>query len=71
MLSCLSPAQREVMECFVAGLEIAEIAEIAEALGKTNETIRRHICDACKRLRAELNPDGERKHQKRGRKEAR
>ena len=68
VLSCLSPAQREVMECFVAGLEIAEIAG---ALGKTNETIRRHICDACKRLRAELNPDGERKHQKRGRKEAR
>jgi DNA-directed RNA polymerase specialized sigma24 family protein len=69
VLSCLPPAQREVMGCFARGLEIAEIAE---TLGKTNETTRKHISDACKRLRAELHPDGERKHQqRRGRKEAR
>lgn len=67
VLSCLSPAQREVMELFARGLSVGEIA--AE-LGKNTQTIRKHVSDACKRLRTELNPDGEHKHQ-RGRREAR
>jgi RNA polymerase sigma-70 factor (ECF subfamily) len=47
VLSCLTPAQREVMECIAEGLGRSEIAD---ALGKTEEAIRRHICDARRRL---------------------
>ena len=66
VLSCLPPAQREVMECVASGLTYDEITV---KLGKSNQTIRKHLSEACQRLRAELNPDGEFKHQ-RGRKEA-
>jgi RNA polymerase sigma factor (sigma-70 family) len=56
VLSSLPPAQREVMELIAKGLDRDEIAE---ALGKTREAIRRNLCDARTRLSRELNPDGE------------
>jgi RNA polymerase sigma factor (sigma-70 family) len=56
VLSSLPLAQRQVMELIAEGLDRDEIAE---TLGKTREAIRRNLCDACKRLRRELNPDGE------------
>ena len=55
VLSSLPTAQREVMELVVKGLDRDEIAE---ALGKTKEAIRRNLCDARTRLSRELNPDG-------------
>ena len=58
VLSSLPPAQREVMELFVKQLDRDEIAQ---ALGKTKEAIRRNLCDARARLARELNPDGERR----------
>lgn len=61
MLSCLPRAQREVMEvmeCIAGGLDRDEIAEV---LGKTKEAIRRTLCDARRRLREELHPNGEHK----------
>lgn len=54
VLSCLPPAQREVMECVAKGLDRDEIAE---TLGKTKETIRRHLSDARARLARELDPN--------------
>jgi DNA-directed RNA polymerase specialized sigma24 family protein len=56
VLSSLPPAQREVMECIARGLDRDEIPD---ALGKTKEAVRRSLCDARKRLAAELHPDGE------------
>jgi RNA polymerase sigma factor (sigma-70 family) len=67
VLTCLPPAQREVMECIARGLDRNEIAE---TLGKSKAAIRRLLCDARTRLASELNRDGEHKHQH-GRKEAR
>jgi RNA polymerase sigma-70 factor (ECF subfamily) len=55
VLSTLPPAQREVMELIAKGLDRDEIAE---ALGKTREAVRRNLCDARVRLSRELNPDG-------------
>ena len=56
VLSVLTPAQREVMECIARGLGRDEIPE---ALGKSPEAIRRHLCDARKHLRRVLNPGPE------------
>lgn len=56
VLSCLPPAQREVMECIARGVARDDIPEV---LGKSPATIRRHLCDARARLRAELYPDPE------------
>jgi RNA polymerase sigma factor (sigma-70 family) len=56
VLSSLPSAQREVMELIMKELSRAEIAE---ALGKTKEAIRRNLCDARARLSRELKPDGE------------
>jgi RNA polymerase sigma factor (sigma-70 family) len=57
-LSILPPAQRQVMECIAMGLSRDEIAE---ALGKSKATVRRHLCDARVRLAAEMHPSGERR----------
>jgi hypothetical protein len=46
------------MECIARGLDRDEIAE---ALGKTREAIRRNLCDARERLARELHVDAERK----------
>jgi RNA polymerase sigma factor (sigma-70 family) len=54
VLSSLPPAQREVMELIVKGLDRDEMAE---ALGKTKEVIRRNLCDARASLARELHPD--------------
>jgi RNA polymerase sigma factor (sigma-70 family) len=54
VLSCLPPAQREVMECVVRGLDHDEIAKL---LGKTSEAVRRNLCDARARLADELHLD--------------
>lgn len=59
VLSVLPPAQREVMECIARGLDREEIAE---ALGKSREAVRRSLCDARARLAGFLNPDGEPRH---------
>jgi RNA polymerase sigma factor (sigma-70 family) len=56
VLSVLPPAQREVMDCIARGLDRNEIAE---ALGKSKEAIRRNLCDARARLVRELNADEE------------
>jgi len=56
VLSILPPAQREVMDCIAQGLDRDDIPQ---ALGKSKEVVRRHLCDARKRLAAELRPDGE------------
>jgi RNA polymerase sigma factor (sigma-70 family) len=56
VLACLTPAQREVMECIARGIARDDIPEV---LGKSRATIRRHLCDARVRLRAELRPDCE------------
>jgi RNA polymerase sigma factor (sigma-70 family) len=56
VLSVLSPAQREVMECIACGLSREETAE---ALGKSRDTVRRHLCDARSRLARLLDSDGE------------
>jgi RNA polymerase sigma factor (sigma-70 family) len=58
VLSCLPQAQREVMECIARGLDRDEIAE---ALGKTKDAVRRNLCDARRRLANELHPNGEHK----------
>jgi len=58
VLSCLPQAQREVMECIARGLDPDEIAE---ALGKTTDAVRRNLCDARRRLAKELHPNGENK----------
>ena len=55
VLSALPPAQRQVMELIVKGLDRDEIAE---TLGKTKEAIRRNLCDARARLSRELNANG-------------
>ena len=52
----LSPAQREVMELIVKGLDHGEIAE---TLGKTKEAIRRHLCDARAPSQAEAREPSE------------
>jgi RNA polymerase sigma factor (sigma-70 family) len=56
VLSCLPSAQREVMECIARGMARDDIPEV---LGKSPATIRRHLCDARARLRAELHPEPE------------
>lgn len=56
VLTCLPPAQREVMQCIARGIARDDIPEV---LGKSPATIRRHLCDARIRLRAELDPDPE------------
>jgi RNA polymerase sigma factor (sigma-70 family) len=56
VLSSLPPAQREVMALIAKGLDRDEIAG---ELGKSKQTIRRHLCDARARLALMLNPDGE------------
>lgn len=56
VLGVLPPEQRKVMECIAHGLDREEIAE---ELGKSLETIRRHLCSARARLAELLNPDGE------------
>jgi DNA-directed RNA polymerase specialized sigma24 family protein len=53
-LRSLPSAQREVMECIVAGLTSTEIAEV---LGKTKEAVRRNLCDARKRLAPKLRQE--------------
>jgi RNA polymerase sigma factor (sigma-70 family) len=58
VLSSLPPAQREVMELIVKGLDQDEIAE---KLGQTKEAVRRNLCDARARLSRELNANGERR----------
>jgi RNA polymerase sigma factor (sigma-70 family) len=55
VLSTLPPAQREVMELIVEGFDRDEIAE---AVGKTREAVRRNLSDARARLSRELNQDG-------------
>ena len=56
VLSDLSPGQRDVMQLLADGLSREEIAQ---ALGKSAEVVRRHLCDARARLAELLNPDGE------------
>jgi RNA polymerase sigma factor (sigma-70 family) len=56
VLSCLTPAQREVMECIARGIARDDIPEV---LGKSPAAVRRHLCDGRARLRAELHPDPE------------
>jgi len=58
VLSILPPAQREVMECIAKGLDRDEIAE---ALCKSKEAVRRNLCDARARLAEVLHPNGEHK----------
>jgi RNA polymerase sigma factor (sigma-70 family) len=58
VLSSLPPAQREVMELIMKGLDQDEIAN---ALGKTKAAVRRNLCDARARLSRELNANGERR----------
>jgi len=58
VLSCLPPAQREVMECIARGIHRDEIAG---TLGKSKEAVRRSLCDARVHLADELHPDGEHK----------
>jgi RNA polymerase sigma factor (sigma-70 family) len=62
VLTELPPAQREVMKCIADGLSHEEIAK---ALGKSPEAVRRHLCDARARLAKLLNPDGEYRHPRR------
>jgi RNA polymerase sigma factor (sigma-70 family) len=56
VLSELTEAQREVMQLIADGLTYEEIAE---ALGKSRDVIRRRLSDARARLVNILNPDGE------------
>jgi RNA polymerase sigma factor (sigma-70 family) len=56
VLSYLSPGQRDVMQLLADGLSREEIAQ---ALGKSADAVRRHLCDARPRLAELLNPDGE------------
>jgi RNA polymerase sigma factor (sigma-70 family) len=56
-LAELSPAQREVMERIACGLTHEEIAR---DLGKSQEVVRRRLCDARARLVRVINPDGSR-----------
>jgi DNA-directed RNA polymerase specialized sigma24 family protein len=56
-LRSLPSAQREVMECIVAGLTHTEIAEV---LGKTKAAVLRNLCDARKRLASKLPQEHER-----------
>jgi RNA polymerase sigma factor (sigma-70 family) len=55
ILSPLPPAQREVMGYIADGLSREEIAE---ALGKSRDAVRRNLCDARAHLARLLNPDG-------------
>jgi RNA polymerase sigma factor (sigma-70 family) len=59
VLGILPPAQRKVMQCIADGIDRAEIAG---ELGMSKEAVRRNLCDARRRLSAELHPDGEHKH---------
>jgi RNA polymerase sigma factor (sigma-70 family) len=59
VLSTLPPAQRKVMQCIADGIDRAAVAD---QLGMSKEAVRRNLCDARKRLAAELHPDGEHKH---------
>jgi RNA polymerase sigma factor (sigma-70 family) len=59
-LSVLSPEQRKVMECIALGLDREEIAE---ALGKSRDNVRRHLSDARRHLAQLLHPDGELREQ--------
>jgi RNA polymerase sigma factor (sigma-70 family) len=56
VLSELTEAQREVMQLIADGLSYEEIAD---ALGKSRDVIRRRLSDARARLVKILNPDGE------------
>ena len=55
VLSQLTPAQREVMERIARGLTNEEIAE---ELGRSQDVVRRRLCDARARLVQILNLDG-------------
>jgi RNA polymerase sigma factor (sigma-70 family) len=55
VLSQLTPAQREVMERIARGLTNEEITA---DLGKSQDVVRRRLCDARGRLVQILNPDG-------------
>jgi RNA polymerase sigma factor (sigma-70 family) len=59
VLSVLPPTQREVLELIAEGFSREEIAE---ALGKSKEAVRRNLCDARGRLTKLLNRDGELRH---------
>jgi DNA-directed RNA polymerase specialized sigma24 family protein len=56
VLSCLPPAQREVMDCIARGIHRDDIPVV---LGKSKEAVRRNLCDARARLRVELHPKRE------------
>jgi RNA polymerase sigma factor (sigma-70 family) len=56
VLSELTGAQREVMQLVAGGLSHEEIAE---AIGKSGDVVRRRLSDARARLVKILNPDGE------------
>ena len=56
VLSVLTLAQREVMECVARGLGREEIPE---ATGKSMAAVRRHLCDARKHLALMLHPSPE------------
>jgi RNA polymerase sigma factor (sigma-70 family) len=55
VLSELTEAQREVMQLVADGLSYKEIAE---AIGKSGDVVRRRLSDARARLVKILNPDG-------------
>lgn len=55
-ISKLPPRQREVMECFCAGLSTKEIAR---KLGMSDDAVRRNRSDACTSLRKLPRADGE------------
>lgn len=59
-LNALPPAQREVMACVVDDLSTAEIAE---ALGKTEATVRKNLQWARERLKVELAKERDREQQ--------
>jgi DNA-directed RNA polymerase specialized sigma24 family protein len=59
ILGELTGAQREVMECIVAGLDRDETAMV---LGISNDALRRRVADARARLAEILSPDGEFRH---------
>jgi RNA polymerase sigma factor (sigma-70 family) len=59
VLSVLPPTQRQVMGYIARGFSRQEIAE---ELGKSQEAVRRNLCDACHRLAELLHPDGEPRH---------
>jgi DNA-directed RNA polymerase specialized sigma24 family protein len=60
LISRLSPAQREVMQCLVDGLSIEETSL---ALCKSRAAVRRSLCDARGHLVKLLNADNDDRHQ--------